>query len=105
MEGKKEDGGAPVVAAASTATSTATSDTASSPNVMPVPKIKHDWYQTEALVIVTVLVKNLKKDDVKIDFTEKTVSTSYLELFSLTFLRQSLSCKSEREFLIFYYII
>lgn len=48
---------------------------ADSHNAMPVPKIKHDWYQTEAFVIVTVLVKNLKKEDVKVDFTEKTVST------------------------------
>ncbi|XP_045113407.1 protein SGT1 homolog isoform X2 [Portunus trituberculatus] len=49
---------------------------ATAPNEMPVPKIKHDWYQTEAFVIVTVLVKNLKQEDVKVDFTEKTVSVS-----------------------------
>lgn len=66
MEEKKEDSAA--AAAATTPT------TADDPNAMPVPKIKHDWYQTEAFVIVTVLVKNLKKEDVKIDFTEKTVS-------------------------------
>lgn len=65
MEKKKEDHG----------TAAATSTVAISPDAMPVPKIKHDWYQTEAFVIVTVLVKNLKKEDVKIDFTEKTVST------------------------------
>ena len=47
---------------------------AAASNQMPVPKIKHDWYQTEAFVIVTVLVKNLKQEDVKVDFTEKTVS-------------------------------
>nr|XP_045582817.1 protein SGT1 homolog isoform X1 [Procambarus clarkii] len=46
------------------------------PDTMPVPKIKHDWYQTESHVIITILVKNLKKEDVKIDFTDKTVSVS-----------------------------
>lgn len=61
MEEKKEE--APAAAPATNATTH-----------MPVPKIKHDWYQTEAFVIVTVLVKNLKQEDVKIDFTEKTVS-------------------------------
>ncbi|XP_042233596.1 protein SGT1 homolog isoform X2 [Homarus americanus] len=45
-------------------------------NIMPVPKIKHDWYQTESHVIITILIKNLKKDDVKVDFTEKTVSVT-----------------------------
>ena len=52
---------------------------ANSSTDMPVPKIKHDWYQTEPFVIVTVLVKNLKQEDVKVDFTEKTVSA--LETF------------------------
>ncbi|XP_050686893.1 protein SGT1 homolog isoform X1 [Eriocheir sinensis] len=56
--------------------STSTPTTADSHDAMPVPKIKHDWYQTEAFVIVTVLVKNLKKEDVKVDFTEKTASVS-----------------------------
>ncbi|XP_020299921.1 protein SGT1 homolog [Pseudomyrmex gracilis] len=27
-------------------------------NKMPVPKIKHDWYQTDSHVIVTILAKN-----------------------------------------------
>lgn len=63
MEEKKEE-----VPAAAPATNATTH--------MPVPKIKHDWYQTEAFVIVTVLVKNLKQEDVKIDFTGKTVSVS-----------------------------
>uniref|UniRef100_A0A0P4WE96 CS domain-containing protein n=1 Tax=Scylla olivacea TaxID=85551 RepID=A0A0P4WE96_SCYOL len=63
MEEKKEE-----ASAAATAVSAS--------NQMPVPKIKHDWYQTEAFVIVTVLVKNLKQEDVKVDFTEKTVSVS-----------------------------
>nr|XP_028594278.1 protein SGT1 homolog isoform X2 [Podarcis muralis] len=35
------------------------------------PKIKHDWYQTESHVIVTIMIKNAKKDDVNIQFSEK----------------------------------
>lgn len=48
----------------------------SAANTMPVPKIKHDWYQTETHVVITILVKNLKKEDVKVNFTDKTVSVS-----------------------------
>ncbi|GLD46782.1 protein SGT1 homolog isoform X1 [Lates japonicus] len=36
-----------------------------------VPPVKHDWYQTEAQVIVTVMVKNVPKDGVCINFMEK----------------------------------
>ncbi|XP_064092356.1 protein SGT1 homolog isoform X1 [Macrobrachium nipponense] len=43
---------------------------------MPVPKIKHDWYQTESHVIITVLIKNQKAENVKVNFTEKTVSVT-----------------------------
>jgi len=43
---------------------------------MPVPKIKHDWYQTETHVIITVIVKNQNKDLVSCDFTAKTLSVS-----------------------------
>lgn len=50
--------------------------TESPPNVMPVPKIKHDWYQTETHVIITILIKNQKKEDIKVDFTEKTISVT-----------------------------
>lgn len=42
---------------------------------MPTPKIKHDWYQTEAHVIVTVLAKNT--ENVKVVYGETTVSTTY----------------------------
>ncbi|KYQ55409.1 Suppressor of G2 allele of SKP1 like protein [Trachymyrmex zeteki] len=41
---------------------------------MPVPKIKHDWYQTETYVIVTILAKNVK--DMKIAYGESTLSVS-----------------------------
>lgn len=43
-------------------------------NEMPVPKIKHDWYQTETHVIVTILAKNT--ENVKIVSQENTLSVS-----------------------------
>ncbi|KAH0550542.1 protein SGT1 homolog [Cotesia glomerata] len=43
-------------------------------NQMPTPKINHDWYQTEAFVIVTVLAKNTS--NVKTQFGETTLSVS-----------------------------
>ncbi|KAK4303577.1 hypothetical protein Pmani_024435 [Petrolisthes manimaculis] len=48
--------------------------TAAAANVMPVPKIKHDWYQTETQVVLTILIKNQKKEDVKVEFTDTNVS-------------------------------
>ncbi|KAG5328790.1 SGT1 protein, partial [Acromyrmex charruanus] len=41
---------------------------------MPVPKIKHDWYQTETHVIVTILAKNV--EDIKVVYGESTLSVS-----------------------------
>ena len=38
------------------------------------PKIKHDWYQTESHVIITILAKNTKQDGVKVEFDDETVS-------------------------------
>lgn len=39
---------------------------------MTTPKIKHDWYQTETHVVVTILAKN--SNDVKVEYGERTVS-------------------------------
>lgn len=41
---------------------------------MPTPKIKHDWYQTESQVCITIMIK--QKEDVKVEYTETTVSAS-----------------------------
>ncbi|XP_038574555.1 protein SGT1 homolog isoform X4 [Micropterus salmoides] len=41
-----------------------------------VPPVKHDWYQTESQVIVTVMAKNLPKDGVCVSFMEKELSAS-----------------------------
>jgi len=38
---------------------------------MPIPKIKHDWYQTDTHVIVTILAKNV--ENVKVVYGESTV--------------------------------
>ncbi|XP_047223808.1 protein SGT1 homolog isoform X1 [Girardinichthys multiradiatus] len=38
------------------------------------PPMKHDWYQTESQVIVTVMAKNVPKDGVCVNFTERELS-------------------------------
>lgn len=40
------------------------------------PLVKHDWYQTESQVIVTVMVKNVPKDGVCANFMEKELSAT-----------------------------
>jgi len=45
---------------------------------MPVPKISHDWYQTETQVVVEVRIKKLKADECKIQITETGLSVSAL---------------------------
>ncbi|XP_066476663.1 protein SGT1 homolog [Tiliqua scincoides] len=37
-------------------------------------KIRHDWYQTESHVIVTIMIKNAKKEDISLQFSEKELS-------------------------------
>lgn len=34
---------------------------------------RHDWYQTESHIVVTVMAKNVSKDGVCVSFTEKEV--------------------------------
>ncbi|XP_068594115.1 protein SGT1 homolog isoform X2 [Cebidichthys violaceus] len=41
-----------------------------------VPPVKHDWYQTESQVIVTVMAKNVPKDGVCVNFMEKELSAT-----------------------------
>jgi len=38
------------------------------------PKTRYEWYQSETHVVVSVLVKNAKKEDLKCDIQEKTLS-------------------------------
>lgn len=53
------------------------------------PPVKHDWYQTESQVIVTIMVKNVSKDAVHISFTEKELSATVVlpsgEYYSVNF--------------------
>ena len=46
------------------------------PQAMPVPKISHDWYQTETQVVVEVRIKKLKADECKIEIGETTLSVT-----------------------------
>lgn len=46
----------------------------------PCYPLRHDWYQTESQVTVTLMVKNVKKEDVRIAFQEKEVTISSLML-------------------------
>merc|ERR1719458_2498345 len=43
---------------------------------MPVPKISHDWYQTETQVVVEVRIKKLKADKCKIEIGETNLSVT-----------------------------
>ncbi|XP_010888978.1 protein SGT1 homolog isoform X1 [Esox lucius] len=43
-------------------------------NKTPTPHIKHDWYQTESQVIVTIMVKNAPKEGVDVNFNERQLS-------------------------------
>ncbi|XP_037131825.1 protein SGT1 homolog isoform X1 [Syngnathus acus] len=41
-----------------------------------VPHVKHDWYQTESQVIVSVMARNVPKDVVCVNFMEQELSAS-----------------------------
>ncbi|XP_022108076.1 protein SGT1 homolog [Acanthaster planci] len=44
----------------------------------PIPKLKqkYDWYQTDSSVVITLMIKNAKKEDVQVDYTERAVSVT-----------------------------
>jgi len=46
------------------------------PSSMPVPKISHDWYQTETMVIVEVRIKKLAADQVKVEMHPASLSVT-----------------------------
>ncbi|XP_057714086.1 protein SGT1 homolog isoform X2 [Corythoichthys intestinalis] len=41
-----------------------------------VPLVKHDWYQTESQVIISIMARNVPKDGVCVNFMEKELSAS-----------------------------
>ncbi|KAF4519653.1 hypothetical protein B566_EDAN004990 [Ephemera danica] len=46
------------------------------PPVVTPPKIRHDWYQTETEVIITILAKNVDPQKVKVDITVTSLSVT-----------------------------
>lgn len=36
--------------------------------------IRHDWYQTDCYVVISVLLKKMKQEDVRVDWTESTLT-------------------------------
>jgi hypothetical protein len=36
-------------------------------------KTRYDWYQTESQVIITLMIKNVQKNDINVEFSEKEV--------------------------------
>jgi suppressor of G2 allele of SKP1 len=39
----------------------------------PKVQVKHDWYQTDAAVVITVLIKNVKADNLTVNFSQTCV--------------------------------
>ncbi|BGP17726.1 hypothetical protein JCM10213_005307 [Rhodosporidiobolus nylandii] len=39
-------------------------------------KIRHEWYQTESAVVVSVFIRNVKEEDLKVELQERSVSLS-----------------------------
>ncbi|KRT81941.1 hypothetical protein AMK59_5252, partial [Oryctes borbonicus] len=46
----------------------------------PVNKraVKHDWYQTEATVVVTILIKNVQREKLTINFSENLLQVNVI---------------------------
>ena len=40
---------------------------------LPAPKPKYDWYQTQADVVINIMVKKLRAEDVHVEFAEGSV--------------------------------
>eukprot|EP01134_Creolimax_fragrantissima_P002016 CFRG2016T1 len=40
------------------------------------PKIRHEWYQSESQVIVSIFVKNTKEEDVQVELTSRSASVT-----------------------------
>ncbi|XP_018415977.1 PREDICTED: protein SGT1 homolog [Nanorana parkeri] len=39
-------------------------------------RIKHDWYQTESQVIVSLMIKNVQKEDIHVQFAERELNVN-----------------------------
>ncbi|KAF9918320.1 Protein SGT1 A [Lobosporangium transversale] len=76
---------APTPTSASAATSTAAAAPAPTPAPAPVPapavtpavhRVRHEWYQNDTYVTISVFIKNVKKESVDINITENALSVS-----------------------------
>ncbi|KAG0366268.1 SGS domain-containing protein [Gamsiella multidivaricata] len=75
---------APAAAPASEATPVASPTVSLSPATTPVPapltpaahRVRHEWYQNDTFVTISVFIKNTKKEAVDINITEKALSVS-----------------------------
>jgi len=47
------------------------------PDTQPQPKIRHEWYQTDSEVVLSVFVKNTKPEHVNCDFGPRSISLNY----------------------------
>lgn len=43
----------------------------------PAPRIRHEWYQTDSEIVLSVFVKNTKSEDVKCDIRDRSISINY----------------------------
>jgi len=46
------------------------------PTPKPPEKVRHEWYQTNTHIIITIFAKNVQKSDCTIDLQEKSMSAS-----------------------------
>ena len=44
---------------------------------LPAPKPKYEWYQTQADVVINIMVKKLRAEDVHVEFAEESVCTCH----------------------------
>ncbi|KAM6180412.1 protein SGT1 homolog [Erethizon dorsatum] len=48
--------------------------TAATDCLLHLSELRYDWYQTESQVIITLMIKNVQKNDVNVEFSEKELS-------------------------------
>jgi suppressor of G2 allele of SKP1 len=42
----------------------------------PVPKIRHEWFQTDSSINLDIFIKNLSANQVKVEFVPSSISVS-----------------------------
>lgn len=63
--------------APATSTSSATPSAPAQVQQTPIEKIRHDWYQNNQNVYLTLLAKGVPKEKTQVDFTERSMSISF----------------------------